>query len=443
MLIAPLVLLIAPLVLVLLIVTTPAMLLFDGPIIHGLVMVAAAISVAIVALRVRPGEAQFLLLLVRPIALVAAFPALWMLLQVLPLNAAGLANPIWKSAAAALGQSLAGSISIDPGASLISLAQYLSLVAIVLVATTVTIDRQRAERVLYLLTTTASLIALFVLLIRLGGFTFLNNGDGESAIDAGADIACLGVILAAATASHIFETFERSKERKPDQVGSVWSLPVFVASVFAGAVSFLAVAVVATSGAYFAVICGLGTLAIVVVIRRFRFGAWGKLTIASLALLIVVAAVVLHPGARKTDLVLAFANRASAPMIAFTQRVLTETNWAGTGAGTYAVVLPIYGDVSELTAGPMAPTAAAMIAIEMGRPFFWTILAAVIALVITFLNRALKRGRDSFYSIAGASCIVTISLLSFGNVSVLSTPVLVIASVIIGIALAQSKSRSA
>ena len=434
--------LVAPLVLALLTVTTPAMLLFDGPIVHGLVMMAAAISVAVVALRIRPGEAQFLLLLIRPMAIGAAFPALWILFQVLPLNAVGLANPIWKSAAAALGQSLAGCISIDPGASLISLAHYLSLAAIAFVATAVTIDRQRAERILYLLTATTSLIALFELVIRLGGFTFLS--DGESANDAAADIACLGAILSAAAGSHIFETFARRKGRKPDQVGSVWSLPVFVASLVAGVISFLAVIAVATSGTFFAVTCGLATLAIAVIIRRFRFGPWGNLAIVAVAIFVVVAAIVLHPGARKTDLVLAFTTRApSAPVIALTQRVLKETNWTGTGAGTYAAVLPIYGGVSEINAGSIAPTAAAKVAVEMGRPFFWTILAAAIALAISFLHRALKRGRDTFYSTAGASCIVTITVLSFGNAGVLATPVFVVVSVVIGMAIAQSRSRSA
>jgi hypothetical protein len=112
--------------LVLLIVTTPVILIFDGPIIHGLVTAAAAVSVASVALRIRPGEAGFLSSVIRPMAIIAAIPALWMLVQVLPLKSVGLANPIWESAAAALGRPLAGSISIDPGLTVSSLRQRMS-----------------------------------------------------------------------------------------------------------------------------------------------------------------------------------------------------------------------------------------------------------------------------------------------------------------------------
>ena len=163
----------APLFLILLIVATPALIVFDGPIVHGLVTAAAAVSVAIVALRIRPGEAGFLATVIRPVAIVAVVPAVWMLIQVLPLKTIGLANPIWESAAAALGRPLAGSISIDPGDTLVSLARYLSAAAIAFVAAAVAVDRRRAEWILIALTAATTLIALMVLAADLGGFTFL------------------------------------------------------------------------------------------------------------------------------------------------------------------------------------------------------------------------------------------------------------------------------
>src|ERR1039457_7031370 len=146
------------------------MLVFDGPIIHGLIIAVMAVSVAIVALRIRPGEAGFLSSVIRPMAIIAAIPALWMLFQVLPLKNVGLANPIWETAAAALERPLAGSISIDPGATLISLARYLSAVAIAFVAAAVAVDRRRAAWVLFALTAATTIIALMVLAAGLGNF---------------------------------------------------------------------------------------------------------------------------------------------------------------------------------------------------------------------------------------------------------------------------------
>jgi hypothetical protein len=429
----------APLLLILLIVTTPVTLIFDGPITHGLVTGAAALLVAIVALRIRPNEAGFLSSVLRPIAIIACFPALWMLFQVLPLKAVGLAHPIWESAAAALGRPLAGSISIDPGATLIALAQYLSTAAIAFVAAAVAIDRNRAEWVLFALTASTALVALMVLTAGFSDFTLPSNGARGVAHDAAIDSAGLGVIVAAATALH---TLGRGGTQGTEQGrAAAWSMLTFMACLVAVTLCSWTVFTGATSQARFAVICGVATFTVAIVIRRFRLGPWGISAIVSIAAVVAIAAVTFQPNNRSLDLTLAFAAHASAPLIAVSKRVLMETSWAGTGAGTFAVVLPIYRDIDELAAGAIAPTAAAAIAVEMGRPFLWAILLAATALVVTLVRDAARRGRDSFYATTGASCVVTITLLAFGNAAIFGIPVLMIAAAVVGIAIAQRKSR--
>ena len=162
-------------ILVLLILATPVTIIFDGPIIQGVVAAVAAVSVGMIAVRIRPGEAGFLSNVIRPVAVIAAVPAIWMLIQVIPMQNVGLAHPVWKSAAAALGHPLAGSISIDPGATLISFARYLSAAAIAFVAAAMAIDRRRAEWVLLALTTATTLIALMALTAKAGVFTFFKR----------------------------------------------------------------------------------------------------------------------------------------------------------------------------------------------------------------------------------------------------------------------------
>jgi hypothetical protein len=100
--------------LVILICTSPAILLWDGLIMQGLVAGIVAVALAITARALRPGETGFLVSIVRRPAVIAAVLALWVLAQVLPLSV--LAHPIWKSAETALGHPVAGTIS-DPGAS--------------------------------------------------------------------------------------------------------------------------------------------------------------------------------------------------------------------------------------------------------------------------------------------------------------------------------------
>jgi hypothetical protein len=430
----------APFFLALLIVTTPASLIFDGPITHGLVTATAAMSLAIVALLIRPGEAGFLATAIRPVAIVAAVPVLWMLVQVLPLDSIGLAHPIWQSAAAALGRPIAGSISIDPGATVISLARYLSTVAVAFVAAAVAVDRNRAGWILFVLTLATTLIALMLMVDGLGGLAFPHGGNGSGVVSGAAtDCASLGVILAAVAALH---TFERGRAR-PCQGGSTTRFWLtLAASLVAFETCCSALIVGATSHAYFAVACGGATLAAAIVIRRFRLGPWGLSAIVSVALVVAIAAVIFQPDSQKASLLLAFATHAPAQMIGLTQRILTETNWAGTGAGTFAAVLPIYRNIDELATGSIPPSAVAAIAIEMGKPFLLAILMATVVLVVTLVRGAVRRGRDSSYAMGGAGCVVAATLLAFGNAGIFSTPVSVITAAVVGMAIAQNKSRS-
>jgi hypothetical protein len=429
-----------PQLLTLLIVTTPAIIIFDGPLIHGLIIAAAAASLAIVAVRIRPSEADFLSSVIRAPAVFALVPAFWILVQVLPLKTVGLANPIWDSAATALGRPLGGSISIDPGATLVSLASYLSVAAIALVAAAVAIDRYRSKWILFSLVTSTTLIAATVLINDAGYFTFLNNDAGSTAVSTATDCASLGIPLAAAAALH---TLEQVQTKGTDRGGSAVSLLLtFIACLLAVAVCSLVVIVGATGQTYFAIGCGVATLVVAIVVRRFRFGSWGYAAILAITLVAAIAVVALQPRKQTMDLTLAFATRAPAPLVAVTRRILAETRWTGTGAGTFAGVLPIYRDIDELTTGPVAPTAAATVAVEMGRPFLWATLIAAIALAVMLLRSSARRGRDSSYSIAGASCVVTFVLLGFGNAGLLSAPALITAAATLGMAIAQSKSRS-
>ena len=418
----------------LLIVTTPIALIFDGPITHGLVMVVAAASLLIVASRIRPGEAAFLSRVIRPVAIVAMMPALYMLVQVLPLKISGFANPVWRSTAEALGQSLAGSITVDPGATLVSLARYNSAIAIILVSAALAINRNHAERILFALTAATTVIASLVIVERLGNFTFLKNSSNGLAGIGGIESAALGVNFAAATALH---TFERSKAKRL----TVGFRPIFVACLIAVVVTALAV-LEGSGETYFAVVCGLTILAVPVIVRIFGVGSWGLIAIIAIASVILIVVITLAPNSQAVGLTLAFADHAPTQLIFLTHRILTETGWTGTGAGTFGAILPIYRDINELTVGGIAPTATAQIAIEMGQPFLWAILVAVAALVVLLFRGALRRRRDSIYCMAAASCVVTVTLLAFTNAALFSTPVLVLFGVAVGTAIAQSESRS-
>ncbi len=429
----------APLFLFLLVLISPLCLIFDGPLAYGLVTAVAAVLVAIVALRIRSGEAEFLSKLFFPIVLVAALPVLIMLIQLMPSKSIGLANSIWESASTATSRPLAGRVTIDVGATLICLVRYFSFFGLMFAAAAIAIDRRRASWVLSVLTVAATASALIALVAGYSGFLNSSTRNDGLNIIAAMDVAVLGALIAIAMVLQIRErAFAASS--MPTNLPLLRLMLVFCA--IAIAICFFTVFKHGSTGAFFALAAGVITFLVAAIVRRFQLDAWGYSAVVAIVAVIAIAALALRPGEKVTDPTVALAASPQSPLVSLTGRILAETRWLGTGAGTFSAVLPIYGDVDELSAGTMAPSAAAALAIEMGKPFLWATLLASIVLVLVLFRGAARRGRDSFYPAAGASCVVAIVVLAFNNGGLFNTTVLLISSVAVGLAIAQGRSRT-
>ncbi len=414
----------------------PFILLVDGAIVYGLVAGLAAAGIAAVAGSMRPGETQFLISVIRPAAALAAVPALWIVIQILPLRA--IANPIWASAAAGLGHPLAGSISIDFGASAIALGLYLSTGAVALLSAAVAVDRQRAAWILFTLMGATALTALILLADDLVGLAFLNGAGALFERVQAIDCAAIGTILSAAAGIRTVERYE-IRRANPERSGAalVWT---FAACSAALLVCIVVLAISSTIAATIAAAYGFGALIAIVVIRRLGFGPWGVAAIAVPAIGLAVMLIASEPGLRTKGVVLAFAP-SSAPLTSASQRILDDTTWTGTGAGTFGAIMPIYRDMDDPEIST-APTAAATLSIELGRPMLWLIVAIIVGAIVFLLRASLQRGRDSFYPAAGAGCLITLLFLSFMDAGILGTTTAVIAAAVLGLALAQSKGRT-
>lgn len=418
-------------ILVALICASPAILLWDGLITQGLVAGVLAAGLTITARMLRQGETEFFLSIIRPFAALAAVPALWMLIQVLPLRA--VAHPIWRSAETALGHTLTGAISVDPGATVLALGQYLCLAAVAFLSAAVAVNRERAEWILFALTGAGAAIALLLLTYDLAfpsaGFTPFERAQAT-------DCVALGVIAACTACIRTLEGYENSHSSPKKSSVSIlqhtfiiWGIAVFVCLatlVFSGTREVL----VATG-------CGIATLAGVMFVRRTRLGAWGSAIIAVLAAGIAMLLIATHPAERGDSLLLAYAPSPTA----ISKRVLEDAPVAGTGAGTFAAIAPIYRVIDDSKYDSVASTAAADIAIELGQPMLWLIVGATAFAILMLLKASLQRGRDSFYSAMGAGCLITLLLLAFTNAGLLGTATSLLAAAALGLGFAQSKSR--
>jgi hypothetical protein len=427
----------ARLTLVSLVYAVPAILLIGGGIISGLIAALLACGIAIVAATLRPGEGDFLLSLMRPVAVTALIPALWMLAQILPVDALGLAHPIWQSAEQALGYPIGGSISIDPGATLVALGQYLCVIAVGVLTVAVGLDRDRAESVLFALVFATAAIAAIVIAHDAAGLTWL---DAQSAARAQAKVCiALGVFVAGAALIRTIERYETGRAR-PERNPAIL-LRTFIACSAALALCLIALGLDATAGLWFATAYGVATILAIVAIRRLGLGPWENIGIATVAGLVAAVTIGIQLAARPIDLTLAFASKASDALLSTTQRILADAPWTGTGAGTFDAILPIYRDAGDAV-GSTPPTAAAAIAIELGRPMLLLIISITGGGIVQFLRGALRRGRDSFYPAAGTASLVFILLWAFCDMGPLSMPTGICVAATVGLALAQCRSRA-
>jgi hypothetical protein len=428
----------ARLILIVLLCASPAIVLFDGAIMHGVLAGVAAVGIAIVSRTMRPGETEFLVSIIRRPVVFGAIPALWMLIQVLP--SGPLAHSIWSSAATGLGHPVMGTISIDTGASVMALGEYLTVLAVAIWSAAVAVDRQRAEAILFALMTATALIGLTVAATKLFGLPYLNSKTPVSELTQAIDCVAMGVIIAAIA---IIRTLERYETRHASPDRSVPGLlRTFAACAAALAVCIAVLIITAPIGTLVATGYGVAALTSVVLIRRLGLGTWGTLAIAVPAIAIAGFLVVSEPGLRAKSFTLAFATQAPASLTSMSQRILDDAPLTGTGAGTFAAIAPIYREIDDQTAPSTAPTAAAALAVELGRPMLWLIVAAMVGTIFILLRASLRRGRDSFYPAAGASCLITLLFLCFMNAGALGTAAAMIAAATLGLAFAQSRSRT-
>jgi hypothetical protein len=405
----------------------PAIVAVDGPVIPCLIPLLLAVGLIRVSVKLPPGEAQHMATVFsRPVLVAAAFPAVLMIMQMLPLPF--LANPVWTSVSAGFPHGVAGSISIDIGATAIALARYLSAVGAILLAAAVAINRDRAESVLIGTAASTVLISFAAL------FDFNVLAMREEALDC----ACLGVTLSAACALVVLERYEtrRSKSRQTQKKFLLAALACLAAFLICAG----AVAATRSGSLTFAAASGFLTFCAAVTIRRWALGRVGAAAIGVTAA--VIAAAVAVAAASGPDPRFAFV-KIDLAAVELTKRLLSDAPFFGDGAGSSGALLPIYQASNSDSSATGAVTAAAKLSIELGKAALWISIAAASFAVFVLLHGASRRGRDWFYAAAAGACLVTLMNLAFVNAGLSGAAIALFSATIFGAGLIQSRGRVA
>jgi hypothetical protein len=415
-----------------LIALLPGLMMVDGIFASGVVSAIVAVAMVTVVLTLHTSDLNRFSRLLRPTTFIVLFiPCLWMLLQVLPIPTRSLANPVWVSASMALDKPFVGAISLDISATLLSLARYCAILAAAFVTATVALKTQRAGSVLSLLMGIAALIAAELIGCDLGYSRFPGYEHLGERADA-MNIAVIGCILSCATTIRTYEHLDITRHRKSPMMAMV-AVSASVAPLF---VCLSAIMIGANLTLFLATLFGAGILIAVLAIRTWRLGPFGQTGIAALAAVAVFGFLALGPATKDADTALALSTQGQISSI---ERMLSEAKWGGSGAGSFKALLPIYR-ASDEAASLEIPTAAATIAIEMGRPFLWACVMVVLVGASTLFRRALRRDRDYVYSGAGAGCMIALLISSFENNGILGLTASLMISIMCGLAFAQSKS---
>src|SRR6202034_2184489 len=125
------------------------------------------------------------------------------------------------------------------------------------------------------------------------------------------------------------------------------------------------------------------------------------------------------------------AEQSSPRLMSLSERMLDDAPTLGTGAGTFAALSPLYREIEEPPSDSPAPTAAGAVAIELGKPMLWLIVAAAIGLTLLVLRASLMRCRDSFYSAMTGSCLLTLLLMGFTSSGLLETVPALLATTVV------------
>lgn len=375
----------------------------------------------------------------RPLAALAALPAVWMLLQIVPTPLLGwVEHPIWQSAAAALPELHSGHVSIDLGSTLRALAQYLGVVALVFATCALARDRELAEKILFALCTISVLVAFELLLFWNGASLELgapNPGFPDNLVAS----TSLGTIL---NLAFMVRTAERYETKAGPQALARRTFVLLLILGAAGAfLCLFATWVSTTINVVIAVGFGCVAFVLVIVLRRLHVGRWTAVTICSAVVILCFGVIVLRfAGNSSMPLLVRLAQASSADAGAAMQRLLSDASWAGAGVGSYQALAATYRDAAGLPSAAPVNTISSVI---LGWGYLGVcLLAAVFAQLLVLLFRgAFARGRDAFFATGAAACLVTMICEAFCDASLTDATFEILAAIIVGLGLAQTVGR--
>jgi hypothetical protein len=369
----------------------------------------------------------------KALAVAALLPAVWMLLQIVPVPLGSIEHPVWDSAAAALTEALSGHVTVDLGFTVRGLFGYLTLISLAFLTSLVTRNRERAETILFALCTITTFIAVELILLRAN-----SPSDFTDSLVA---LTAFGTILNVAFVVRTIERYETRAQRQPQSVRT------YIGTMLLGAIGALicliALIYSTTYDVLIAMAFGLTVVGLVVLLRRLSLGRWTVATVCASVFVACGGVIAVRFAANPSvSPLFRFSKIESAEAGAATLRMISDANWAGSGVGSYPALAAIYRDAAGAPGDAAVNTITSML-LEWGRVGLLIAIVVLLQLLVVLFRGALSRGRDSFYPAAAAACLVTAFCEAYCDISFTDVTVQILAAIIIGLGLSQTVGQRA
>jgi hypothetical protein len=378
-------------------------------------------------------DTQRSLAIFRVLAVAVLSPAVWMLLQIVPVSLGSIGHPVWRSAAAALTERLSGHVTVDLGYTVRGLFGYLTLISLAFFTSVLTRNRERAETILFALCTITTFIAVELILSR--------SNSPNDFTDSLVALTAFGTILNVAFVVRTIERYETRAERQPQLVRT------YIGTILLGTtgalVCLIALIYSTTYDVLIAMAFGLTIVGLVVLVRRLSLGRWTVATVCASVFVACGGVIALRFAANPSvSPLFRFTRIATAEAEAATLRMISDANWAGAGVGNYAALADIYRGAAEAPGDAAINTVTSMV-LEWGRVGLLIAIIVLLQLLVVLFRGALSRGRDSFYAASAAACLVTAFCEAYCDTSFTDVTTQMIAAIIIGLGLSQTIGQRA
>jgi hypothetical protein len=369
----------------------------------------------------------------KPLAAAALFPVAWMVLQIIPVPLGSIEHPVWRSAAAALKESLSGHISVDLGYTLRSLFGYLSLLSLTFLTSVLARNRDRAEMILFALCAITTFVAVELILFR--DFAALKPANSPNEfVDSLVALAAFGTIL---NVAFIVRTAERYETRHQSQPLRTY-IRMMLMGITGAVICLIALIYSTAYDILIAMAFGLAVLCLVVLIRRLRLGRGTTATVCAAAFVACGGVVALRFAANPSiSPLFRFTKIGTADAGAATLRMMSDANWAGGGVGTYQALATIYRDAAGAPDDTAVNTITSMV-LGWGNVGLLVAIVLLLQLLIVLFRGAISRGRDSFYAASAAACLVTVFCEAYCDTSFTDVTVQMLTAIVVGLGLAQT-----